>query len=440
VFKNKWTMLVLTLCLTLVAAGCGAGSGEKQGSNDGKNESGTKVTVNFMHLWPEGVSAGQNKIVNQIIKDYQAENPNVIIKQEVLDNEQYKNKLKVLSASNQLPDVGVTWAAGFMQPYVEGKLFTPVDDLLSGELNGKFVAGTTEAYAIDGKTYALPLEFNIAPVYYNKAIFEEYNLEVPQTYEQFKQVVKTLTDNGIAPIALGNKDRWTGSLWYMYMADRFAGQETLSGAITGSASFADEGLIKAAGEVQSLVDSNAFVKGFNGLSNEEAKSEFLNGKAAMFLMGTWELPNFTTNEDIPQEFRDSVGFFKFPTVEGGKGDINSWVGGPGVGLFVAENSKVKDEAKAFVEYFVAKWGEQSVTGAGVIPATKVDTSALELPQLYIDLFNEMNKASSITLFADVQMKANAAETHLNQIQALFGKAVTPEKFSQEHDAAISKGN
>ena len=439
-FKNKWTMLVLTLCLTLVAAGCGAGSGEKQGSNDGKNESGTKVTVNFMHLWPEGVSAGQNKIVNQIIKDYQAENPNVIIKQEVLDNEQYKNKLKVLSASNQLPDVGVTWAAGFMQPYVEGKLFTPVDDLLSGELNGKFVAGTTEAYAIDGKTYALPLEFNIAPVYYNKAIFEEYNLEVPQTYEQFKQVVKTLTDNGIAPIALGNKDRWTGSLWYMYMADRFAGQETLSGAITGSASFADEGLIKAAGEVQSLVDSNAFVKGFNGLSNEEAKSEFLNGKAAMFLMGTWELPNFTTNEDIPQEFRDSVGFFKFPTVEGGKGDINSWVGGPGVGLFVAENSKVKDEAKAFVEYFVAKWGEQSVTGAGVIPATKVDTSALELPQLYIDLFNEMNKASSITLFADVQMKANAAETHLNQIQALFGKAVTPEKFSQEHDAAISKGN
>jgi raffinose/stachyose/melibiose transport system substrate-binding protein len=60
--------------------------------------------------------------------------------------------------------------------------------------------------------------------------------------------------------------------------------------------------------------------------------------------------------------------------------------------------------------------------------------------LYIDLFNEMNKASSITLFADVQMKPNAAETHLNMIQALFGKAVTPEKFAQEHTAAISKGN
>lgn len=432
----------MTLCLSLIAAGCGQnGNNGEAASNSGTNESGTsKMTINFMHLWPEGVSAGQNKIVNQIIKDYQTENPNISIKQEVLDNEQYKNKLKVLSASNQLPDVGITWAAGFMQPYIEGKLFTPVDDVLSGELNGKFVSGTTEAYAIDGKTYALPLEFNIAPVYYNKALFEKHNLEVPQTYEQFKTVVKTLSENGIAPIALGNKDRWTGSLWYMYLADRLAGQETLASAISGSASFMDEGLMKAATEVQTLVDGNAFVKGFNGLSNEEAKSEFLNGKAAMYMMGTWELPNFTTNEDIPQEFRDSVGFFKFPTVDGGKGDINSWVGGPGVGLFVSESSEVKEEAKAFVEYFVMKWGEQSVTGAGVIPATKVDTTTLELPQLYIDLFNEMNQASSITLFADVQMQASAAETHLNQIQALFGKASTPEKFSQEHDAAISKGN
>jgi raffinose/stachyose/melibiose transport system substrate-binding protein len=438
--NKKWTILFLTMCLVLVTAGCGQkdnNAGESKGSANGGSD---KVTVNFMHLWPEGVSAGQNKIVNQIIKEYQTEHPNVVIKQEVLDNEQYKNKLKVLSASNELPDVGVTWAAGFLQPYVEGNLFAPVDDLLNGELKDKFVAGTTEAYAINDKTYALPLEFNIAPIYYNKAIFEKYNLEVPQTYDQFKQVVKKLSDGGIAPIALGNKDRWTGSLWYMYLADRIAGQQALAGAISGSGSFMDEGLVKAASEVQSLVDSNAFVKGFNGLSNEEAKSEFVNGKAAMYMMGSWDLPNFTTNEEIPLEFRNSVGFFKFPTVEGGKGDINSWVGGPGVGLFVAENSEVKEEAKLFVEYFVSKWGEQSVTGAGVIPATKVDTATLDLPQLYIDLFNEMNKASSITLFADVQMRANAAETHLNMIQALFGKAVTPEKYSEEHDAAISKGN
>ncbi|GAK40219.1 sugar ABC transporter sugar-binding protein [Paenibacillus sp. TCA20] len=432
--KKKWSFMAVTLCCAIALAGCG--NSESGGSAEG-SDGGNKTTINFMHLWPEGVSAGQNKIVNQIIEDYQTENPDVTIKTEVLDNEQYKNKLKVLSASNELPDVGITWAAGFMTPYVEGGLFTPIDDLLGGELNGKFVEGTTEAFNIDGKTYGLPLEFNITPVFYNKAIFEQYGLETPQTYEELKAVISTLTENGVAPIALGNKDRWTGSLIYMFLAERFGGQEALASAINGEGSFTDEGLTKAAAEVQSLVDSNAFIKGFNGLSNEEAKSEFLNGNAAMYIMSTWELPNFTTNEEIPQEFRDSVGFFKFPEAEGGKGNVDSWVGGPGVGLFVSENSEVKDEAKMFVEYFVSQWGEQSVTGAGVIPATKVDTASLELPQLYIDLFNEMNKATSITLYADVQMQASAAETHLNQIQALFGKAVTPEVFAEEHDKAIS---
>ncbi|MDP4095842.1 extracellular solute-binding protein [Paenibacillus sp. P96] len=440
--KNKVTAgFLVMLALILVLSGCGGAGGNADGGESQQGSGSGQITLNMMHLWPAGSSAQQNKLVNQIIEQYQQEHPNVVIKQEVLENEQYKNKLKVLSASNELPDIGITWAAGFMEPYVKGGLFTPLDDLLGGEqLKDKFVAGTTEAYAMDGKTYALPIELNISPIYYNKTIFEKYNLQVPATYDEFKQVVQTLSSNGVAPIALGNKDRWTGSLWYMYLADRIAGNEALGKAIDGSGSFDDPGLIQAAAEIQSLVDMNAFNKGFNGLSNDEGKSEFMNGKAAMYLMGTWELPNFTTNPDIPQEFKDSVGFFKFPTVNGGKGDVNSWVGGPGVGLFVAENSKVKEEAKAFVEYFVAKWGEQSVTDAGVIPATKVDTSKGNLPQLYVELLNELNNASSITLFADVQMKPNAAQVHLNMIQALFGKAVTPPEFAAEHKQAVEKGN
>lgn len=436
--NRKWiTFIVAISLLLIVVPGCGRGTSNGNDQDGNQQGGGDKVTITFMHLWPEGVSAGQSRIVNQIIKDYEDEHPDVTIKQTVLDNEQYKNQLKILSTSNQLPDVGVTWAAGFMKPYVEGNLFTSLEDLMDDGLRDQFVAGTTEAFEMEGQTYALPLEFNVAPVYYNKKIFDQHNLKVPETYTEFKQVVQTLSQNGIAPVALGNRDRWTGSMWYMYLADRIAGQEKLAGAIRGESSFADADMLRASSEVQALVDANAFVRGFNGLSNEEAKSEFLNEKAAMYLMGTWDLPNFTTNEDVPQEFRDNVGFFKFPTVEGGKGDINSWVGGPGVGLFVAERSKVKNEAKEFVRYFVEKWGEQSVVGAGVIPATKVDTSQLDLPQLYIDVLEDMNNASSVTLYADVQMEAADADLHLNQIQALFGKSVTPEQFAKAHDDALS---
>ncbi|QJC51046.1 extracellular solute-binding protein [Paenibacillus albicereus] len=432
------SMLALTACGGGNSAGTNGNAGGEAANAGAGSGSAEKITLKMMHLWPAGSSKQQNMIVNDIISQYQADNPNVTIKQEILENEQYKNKLKVLSASNDLPDVGMTWAAGFLTPYVKGNLFAPLDDTLAGGLKDTFVSGTTEAYAVENKTYALPLELNITPVYYNKAIFSKYNLEVPQTYADFQKAVDTLQQNGVAPIALGNKDRWTGSLWYMYLADRLGGPETLKKAIDRSGSFEDPSLVQAADEVRKLVEGNAFNKGFNGLSNDEGKAEFLSGKAAMYLMGTWELPNFTTNESIPQEFRDEVGFFKFPTIEGGKGDIDSWVGGPGVGLFVSENSKVKEEAKKFVKFFVEKWGEQSVTKAGVIPATKVDTSKVDLPQMYIDILNELGKASNITLFADVQMSPAVAQVHLNMIQALFGKEVPPEDFAKQHEEALKQ--
>ncbi|MBU7591712.1 extracellular solute-binding protein [Metabacillus halosaccharovorans] len=424
----------LTMIVGLALTGCSSSS---SGESSEGSSGGDDVTVKLMHLWPSGSSKQHNMIVNDIAAEYEKANPGVKIEQEILSNEQYKEKLKVLSASNELPDVGMTWAAGFLDPYVKGNKFAPLDDILEGGLKDSFIAGTTEAYAVDGKTYGLPLELNIAPVYYNKKIFEKYNLEVPETYEDFKNIVKTLADNGVTPITLGNKDRWTGSLWYMYLADRLGGPETLTNAINRSGTFEDPALVKAAEEIQNLVGMDAFVKGFNGLSNDEAKGPFMNEQAAMYLMGSWELPNFTTNEDVPQEFRDSIGFFKFPTVEGGKGDINSFVGGPGVGLFVSEDSEVKEEAKKFVEFFVQKWGERSVTDAGVIPATKVDTASVDLPQMYIDVLDELSNASNITLYADVQMSASVAEEHLNMIQALFGGEVKPEEFAKAHEEALA---
>lgn len=435
---------MLLLALTLVLSACG---GSKNSSDDGKTAagggsssggSGDKVTIKMMHLWPDGSNSAQNKLAKQIISEYEQANPNVKIETEVLENEQYKNKLKVLSASNSLPDVGFTWAAGFLEPYVKGNMFAPLDDLLQGDLKDKFVAGTTEAYAVDGKTYALPVELNIVPVYYNKEIFAKYNLQPPKTYEEFKNIIKTLNDNKVTPIALGSKDAWTGSFWYMYLADRLGGPDMLDQAVASS-TFSDPSLIQAAKEAQDLVKSNAFVKGFNGLSNDEAKSEFMNEKAAMYAMGTWEVPNYTTNPDIPQEFKDKIGFFKFPTIEGGKGNINDWVGGVGVGMFVSENSKVKEDAKKFVNYFVKRWGELSVVDAGIIPGTKVDTSSVKLPQMFIDVLNELNNASKVILYLDVQMKPGAAEEHYNLIQALLGNAITPEEFAKKQEEALKTG-
>src|SRR5699024_7962663 len=162
-------------------------------------------TVKFMHLWPEGSSAEHNRIVDEIIEKYESENEGVTIELEVLSNEQYKDKIKVLSTSDELPDVGMTWAAGYLEPYVEGDKFASFNDVLESDgLQDSFVSGTTEAFSVDGTTYGLPLELNIATVFYNKSIFEEHGLEAPETLEEFHHVVQTLDENGVEPIALGN--------------------------------------------------------------------------------------------------------------------------------------------------------------------------------------------------------------------------------------------
>ncbi|MEK5444310.1 MULTISPECIES: extracellular solute-binding protein [unclassified Fredinandcohnia] len=431
--KKKAFATVMSMALAggLILGGC---SSSDETAKDSSGSSSDKTVVKMMHLWPEGSSNAQFTIVDDIIKAYEEENPDVDIQTEILGNEQYKEKIKVLSASNELPDVGITWAAGYMKPFVDGNMFAPLDDIVEKD---KFVAGTLDAFSVEEKPYALPLELNITPVYYNKEIFEKYNLEAPKTYDEFLNVVETLVDNGVTPITLGNKDRWTGSMWYMYLADRIGGPESLNNAINRTGSFEDPALVKAAEEIENLVNMDAFVKGFNGLSNDEAKGYFMNEQAAMYLMATWELPNYTTSPDVDQEFKDKIGYFKFPTYEGGKGDIDSYVGGPGVGLFVSEQSKVKDEAKEFVSYLVDEWGKRSVVDAGVIPATVVDTSAGDLHPMYIDILNDLGNASNLTLYADVQMSAGVADVHLNQIQALFGGQTTPEEFTKTQEEALA---
>ena len=432
--KTVAIFMSVIMLVSLALAGCSSSSSSEESSSDGKK------VIKFMHLWPEGSSNAQFSIVKDIITEYEKDH-NVKIETEILNPDQYREKLKVLASSNELPDIGMTWSDGFIKPYVEGNMLAPLDDIVDGDadLKDAFIPGVKESYAVDGKTYGLPLELNISYVFYNKEIFKKYNLEVPKTFSEYKKVVKTLADNGVVPATVGAKDGWPASFWFMYLADRIGGPTILTDVIKGKAKMDDPAIVKAAEEVQNLVDMGGFVKGSSALSNDDAKGYFMNEQAAMFLTATWELPNYTTSPDVKQEFKDKIGYFKFPTYEGGKGtSINSYVGGPGVGLFVAKDSKVQKEAKDFVGYLVKRWGEKSVTDAGVIPATKVDTSKLDLAPMYIEILKDLGEASNVTTYFDTQSSPAVAELHHDLMTALFGKQVTPKEFVKQHAEELAK--
>lgn len=438
-FKKKALSIVtlLFLLVGLVLSGCS--SSDESSGNGSKGSKDDKIHLKFMHDWPQGSSAAYYSLVEEIKKDFEADHSNVVVDIEVLNPDQYRDKIKVLAASNELPDVGLTWSNGFAEPYAKGGQFAPLDDLIQKDFQDQFVPGTVESYAFDGKSYALPMEMNITYVFYNKEIFKKYNLEEPKTYEDLKKIGETLKKNGVIPATVGAKDGWPASMWFMYLADRIGGPTILTDVINGKADMSDPAIIKAAGEIQKLNDMGFFVKGNTAFSNDDAKGYFLNEQAAMFLTATWELPNFTTSPDTTQEFKDKVGYFKFPTVEGGKGtDVNSYAGGPGLGAFVAENSKHKEEAKEWASFLVKEWGKRSVEKAGILPATKVSTDGLDVHPMYVDVLNDINNATNVTTWFDTQATPNVSELHHDLITALYGKQVTPEEFAKQHDDALAE--
>lgn len=78
------------------------------------------------------------------------------------------------------------------------------------------------AVSVDDKTYGIT--FAGAKMYfylYNKDIFNELGLEVPTTYEEFKDVCQTILDSGTTPIYEATTNGWhqvlplfeTGGLW-----------------------------------------------------------------------------------------------------------------------------------------------------------------------------------------------------------------------------------
>lgn len=58
---------------------------------------------------------------------------------------------------------------------------------------------------INGKLNAIPIAMNSFVVLYNKNIYEEYNLEIPTTFDDYIEQSKVLSENGIYTLGCGKK-------------------------------------------------------------------------------------------------------------------------------------------------------------------------------------------------------------------------------------------
>ena len=277
---------------------------------------------------------------------FEEEHPDVKVKMRRIPNDSYKQKLSVAMSGGNPPDVFHSWGGGWLNQFVEqDKVMDITEDIDESHFNKLALENGT----FNEKVYGVPLGLSIDVVFYNKEIFEKYNLEEPKTYEEWLDIIDTLNENDVTPIALANKTKWPGAYYLMNFASRIAGPELFDSAFNREGKgFDDEAYVQAGQYIQEMVKNDAFNEGFNGIPYDEGRGRQLlySGEAAMMDMTISFLNN--VRSEAP-DFEEKLDFFLFPTLEGGKGKQSEVGAATGPVWSVSKNTENPDLAVELVK-------------------------------------------------------------------------------------------
>lgn len=441
---KRWLSFAGTACLALVLVACGGGangggtspSTGGSGGNPAPGEEAGKqaVTITFQNIFPDPTDPKHN-MMKKIVENYQNENPHVTIELDSLNTDQQKLKLKTQAASKEVPDITVVNPAAQMAPFVEAGLFAPLNDMVEENgLKDTFQEGILDWYTFDGNLYALPDGNNIGVVYYNKELFEQGGVEVPETFEEMLQVVETLKSKGIQPMVIGEKDTWTGSFLFMNMLLRTNdGPGFLQDVLDGKRTFEDPAFLEAVEAFKQLVQAGAFQEGATSFDYNAGENLFKTGQAAMYYMGSWATGGIETSS-----VNGKVGVFKFPTING-KGDPNEFMLAPGSAFAISANSKHLEETKKFLNYFMLNFPKEAFEAKGAVGIAQIvegDFAAAGYSEMAMDVLGMFQEVKGGDLAFDNTMKPAIAQVHLTSIQNLFVQDVPAEEVAKEHQAAF----
>ncbi|WP_246320690.1 extracellular solute-binding protein [Paenibacillus germinis] len=443
VTKYKALSVVAASFLAISLTACGSGGSTNGSTTDTKTSAAPtataqakkqeNITITFQNIYPDPTDP-KNGMLKKIVNDYQTKNPNIKIELDSLNTDQQKLKLKTQAASKEVPDITIVNPAAQMKPFVDAGLFAPLNDMVDQNgLKGTFQEGILNWYTFNNNIYALPDGNNIAVVYYNKDLFKQAGVEVPKTFEEMITAVKTLKGKGIQPMAIGEKDSWTGSFLFMNVLLRTnGGPGFLQSVVDGKKTFADPAFTEAVSSFQDLVQAGAFQEGATSFDYNAGENLFKTAKAAMYFMGSWATGGIETSS-----VNGKVGVFKFPTVKG-KGNPDEFMLAPGSAFAISANSKHLKETKDFLNYFMLNFPKEAfaVKGAvGIAQKVDGDFKAAGYSDMAMEVLGLFKQVKGGDLAFDNTMNPGTAQGHLTSIQNLFVQKKDPAEVGKEHQTA-----
>ncbi|WP_248926256.1 ABC transporter substrate-binding protein [Paenibacillus hamazuiensis] len=384
--------------LTFAAAAMlGASSGCSPKAADPPQE---KIKLSFRHVWIQEHNLKMQRIVWDVIKQFEAEHPNVRVDFEGLHQTIHREmRLKSEMVTGNPPDLFALFGGAEIEPYVRaGRLLDLSGFLQENGMENSF--HDLSLWTFGQGVYGLPIEGFAEPVYYNKRIFANLGLTVPTDWMQLVDTIGKLKAAGIVPFAMGNEERWPGAMHYHYFLQRYAGSGAIDRIVKGSGSFLSGEYERATERFAEFARLNPFPDQSESRSIAYAENLFMDGKAGMFLNGSWEL-NLFQGDGARNGFAENVGVFNFPELaQPAKDSSQGLASGYTFGIGLSANLE-GERKKAALELLKAIYSpdvqRRIVYESSRLPSMKIDVDYARTGPVYkqiVDLL-EASKATFV---------------------------------------------
>jgi raffinose/stachyose/melibiose transport system substrate-binding protein len=200
----------------------------------------------------------------------------------------------------------------------------------------------------DGKsTYCMPMASVIHGFFYNKKVFADMGLKVPETEADFFGVLDKIKAAGkVAPLALGTADQWeTNQIVFTSIgANHWKGEEGRKAIIAGKKKFTDPEFVSTFDVMSKW--ANYLPKGYQAQTYGDSQNLFGTGRAAIYPAGSWDISYFEQNSKV--EF----GAFKPPVQKAG--DTCYISDHTDIAMGINSKSPNKADAKVFLDWLASK--------------------------------------------------------------------------------------
>ena len=374
--------------------------------------------------------------IQEVTDQYISEGHNIeLVINTAADRAAYEQKLRTMVASNQMPNLFDIDANPYCKELGDtGRLVDMKQFLTINDVFDDYIKVAIEYQRLpDGNIYTLPLEFTTEMTWYNVDIFKKYNLKSPKTMDQFLEVCEVLAENGVTPISIDGVDGWPLMRYVAMIPFRMMGNQFLVDLSTGKAKMSDEPGVRTADFISKI--GKYFQTGFSSTDYTTAKNIFLDGKTAMYGIGTWELQNFLPG-NLPEGL--NVDYFYMPMIEDAVTKENEYWAFGGIGLAAAKES-FNEDVEDFLIYLVNNYDDKYLNKMHFPPREIAISTSSKYPQLFIDIKEDQTQFGEIACKPwDVLLPADVNATLSDNLVSLAMGELSVEKFVDIIDKSLEQ--